>query len=104
MIFDEILEEIVQRSDGLLGAVIMGMDGIPIGELLAASSQGAELVDPDGAEVKLAPGAAPPLAERPGVHRLKRRLLGRTVTSFIAVNAPAAESDLRTPGEETSIT
>ena len=74
---------------------------LPIGELLAASSQGAELVDPEGVEVKLAPGAAPPLAERPGVHRLKRRLLGRTVTSFIAVNAPAAESDLRTPGEET---
>jgi len=73
---------------------------LPIGELLAASSQRAKLVDPDGAEVKLAPGAAPPLAERPGIHRLKRRLLGRTVTSFIAVNAPAAESDLRTPGEE----
>jgi hypothetical protein len=74
---------------------------LPIGELLAASSQDAKLVDPEGVEVKLAPGAAPPLAERPGVHRLKRRLLGRTVTSFIAVNAPAAESDLRTPGEET---
>ena len=27
MIFDEILEEIAQRSDGLLGVVIMGMDG-----------------------------------------------------------------------------
>lgn len=38
MIFDEILEEIVQRSDGLLGAVIMGMDGIPIGELLVDES------------------------------------------------------------------
>jgi predicted regulator of Ras-like GTPase activity (Roadblock/LC7/MglB family) len=34
MIFDEILEEIAQRSDGLLGVVIMGMDGIAIGEHL----------------------------------------------------------------------
>ena len=34
MIFDEILEEIAQRSDGLMGVVIMGMDGIAIGEYL----------------------------------------------------------------------
>ncbi|MHC4250634.1 MAG: BatA domain-containing protein [Planctomycetota bacterium] len=72
---------------------------LPVGELIAAAGQEAELVDPDGASVKLASGAAPPVAERPGIHRLKRRLLGRTVTSFLAVNAPAAESDLRTPGE-----
>ncbi|MHC5056125.1 MAG: BatA domain-containing protein [Planctomycetota bacterium] len=73
---------------------------LPIGELLAAASQGGELTDPDGAVVKLASAAAPPLAERPGIHRLKRRLLGQTVTGFVAVNAPAVESDLRTDGEE----
>ncbi len=32
MIFQEILEEIVQRSKDVKGAVIMGMDGIAIGE------------------------------------------------------------------------
>ena len=72
---------------------------LPVGELLAAAPDGAELIDPDGTTVNLAPGAAPPLAERPGIHRLKRRVLGRTETSFVAVNAPAAESDLRTAGE-----
>ncbi|UCG39331.1 MAG: hypothetical protein JSV00_03620 [bacterium] len=34
MIFDEVLNEIAQRSDGLQGVVIMGMDGIAIGEHL----------------------------------------------------------------------
>jgi predicted regulator of Ras-like GTPase activity (Roadblock/LC7/MglB family) len=34
MIFDEVLKEIVERSEGVQGAVIMGMDGIPIGEHL----------------------------------------------------------------------
>jgi len=72
---------------------------LPIGDLLAAANGDAELIDPDGQSVKLAPGIAPPVAERPGIHRLRRRLLGRTETSFVAVNAPAAESDLRTPGE-----
>lgn len=32
MIFEEVLQEIVQRSEGVQGAVIMGMDGIAIGE------------------------------------------------------------------------
>ncbi len=32
MIFEEVLKEIVERSEGVLGAVIMGMDGIAIGE------------------------------------------------------------------------
>jgi len=32
MIFQDVLKEIVERSDGVLGAVIMGMDGIAIGE------------------------------------------------------------------------
>jgi len=73
---------------------------LPIGDLLAATSGDAELIDPDGQKVKLAPGIAPPVAERPGIHKLRRRLLGRTETSFVAVNAPAAESDLRSPGEE----
>ncbi len=38
MIFDDILEHIAQRSDGLMGAVIMGMDGIAIGEYLVDES------------------------------------------------------------------
>jgi predicted regulator of Ras-like GTPase activity (Roadblock/LC7/MglB family) len=38
MIFDDILKEIVERSEGVQGAVIMGMDGIAIGE---------RIVDPD---------------------------------------------------------
>jgi len=32
MIFDDVLNEIVERSEGVQGAVIMGMDGIAIGE------------------------------------------------------------------------
>lgn len=32
MIFDDVLKEIVERSDGVAGAVVMGMDGIAIGE------------------------------------------------------------------------
>lgn len=32
MIFEDVLKEIVERSDGVQGAVIMGMDGIAIGE------------------------------------------------------------------------
>lgn len=32
MIFQDMLAEIVERSDGVQGAVIMGMDGIAIGE------------------------------------------------------------------------
>jgi len=72
---------------------------LPVGKLLASSGQGAELIDPDGESVRLASGATPPLAERPGVHRLRYRLLGRTETAFFAANAPAAESDLRTAGE-----
>lgn len=32
MIFQETLREIVERADGVQGAVIMGMDGIAIGE------------------------------------------------------------------------
>lgn len=32
MIFRQILEELAQRVEGVQGAVIMGMDGIPIGE------------------------------------------------------------------------
>ena len=32
MIFEDVLKEIVERSEGVLGAVIMGMDGIAIGE------------------------------------------------------------------------
>ena len=32
MIFEEVLKEIVERSEGVQGAVIMGMDGIAIGE------------------------------------------------------------------------
>ena len=72
---------------------------LPLGDLLAAASSNAELVDPDGAAMKLAAGGSPPVAERPGIHKLRRRLLGRTETSFVAVNAPAAEGDLRTPGE-----
>jgi len=32
MIFQDVLDEIVQRTDGILGVVIMGMDGIAIGE------------------------------------------------------------------------
>jgi len=34
MIFEYVLKEIVERSEGVLGAVIMGMDGIAIGEHL----------------------------------------------------------------------
>ena len=34
MIFEDVLENIVERSDGVQGAVIMGMDGIAIGEHL----------------------------------------------------------------------
>ena len=34
MIFDDVLKEIVERSEGVQGAVIMGMDGIAIGEYL----------------------------------------------------------------------
>ncbi|GBE15279.1 MAG TPA: roadblock/LC7 domain-containing protein [Proteobacteria bacterium] len=32
MIFQTVLDEIVQRAEGVLGVVIMGMDGIAIGE------------------------------------------------------------------------
>jgi len=32
MIFEDVLKEIVERSEGVQGAVIMGMDGIAIGE------------------------------------------------------------------------
>jgi predicted regulator of Ras-like GTPase activity (Roadblock/LC7/MglB family) len=32
MIFEDVLKDIVERSEGVLGAVIMGMDGIAIGE------------------------------------------------------------------------
>ena len=32
MIFEDVLKEIVERSEGVRGAVIMGMDGIAIGE------------------------------------------------------------------------
>ncbi len=37
MIFEETLKQITDRTDGVLGAVIMGMDGIAIGE---------EIIDP----------------------------------------------------------
>ncbi|MBN2720133.1 MAG: roadblock/LC7 domain-containing protein [Proteobacteria bacterium] len=38
MIFEEVLRDIVEEADGVQGAVIMGMDGIPIGE---------KIIDPD---------------------------------------------------------
>jgi len=38
MIFEDVLKEIVERSDGVQGAVIMGMDGIAIGEHLVDPS------------------------------------------------------------------
>jgi predicted regulator of Ras-like GTPase activity (Roadblock/LC7/MglB family) len=34
MIFEDVLNNIVERSDGVQGVVIMGMDGIAIGERL----------------------------------------------------------------------
>lgn len=38
MIFQEVLEDIVKGADGVQGAVIMGMDGIPIGEKIVDPS------------------------------------------------------------------